>query len=176
MPTPTRVPSPFWFRFAAVGKSPSAHHGFIRGAIALHTPTNSGQHRSPVCGLIARPCPYAYEQEHEELQGTAHAVWYDPLFTQPPVVSRREQPYPGPFCFLQFGPAQSVPNYYAWPRWLRIVIRTRRSGHTNPHTPERFPLPGKSSGPGFVVGLPTSLHATSKTPAVEKQASLQQDA
>ena len=46
--------------------SPSAHHGFIRGAIALHTPASSGQHRSPVHGPIAGPCPYAYEQVHEE--------------------------------------------------------------------------------------------------------------
>ena len=33
-----------------MGTSTSAHHGFIRGAIALHTPASSGQHRFPACG------------------------------------------------------------------------------------------------------------------------------
>ena len=36
------------FRLAAVGTSPSAHQGFIRGAIALQIPASSGQHRFPV--------------------------------------------------------------------------------------------------------------------------------
>ena len=38
----------------------------LRCAMALHTPASSGQHRSQVCGPIAGPCPYAYEQVHEE--------------------------------------------------------------------------------------------------------------
>ena len=50
--------------------------------MALHKPASSGQHRSPVCGPTAGPRPYAYDQEHEEPQGTAHAVWYDPFRTQ----------------------------------------------------------------------------------------------
>ena len=54
------------FRFTAVGTFPSAHHGFIRGAIALHTLASSGHHRSPIHGPIAGPRPYAYEQVHEE--------------------------------------------------------------------------------------------------------------
>ena len=33
------------------------------------------------------------------------------------------------------------------------------------HTLVRVPLPGKSSGAGYEKGLPTSLHATSKTSA-----------
>ena len=56
--------------------------------MALHTPASSGQNRSPVCGPIAGPCPNAYEQEHEEPKGTAHAVWYDPFFTQSPAAER----------------------------------------------------------------------------------------
>ena len=54
------------FRFAAVWTAPSAHQGFIRGAIALHKLASSVQHRSPDCGPTAVPRPYAYEQEHEE--------------------------------------------------------------------------------------------------------------
>ena len=74
---------------------PSAHHGFIRCAIALHKPASSGQHRFPVCcGPIAGPCPYAYEQEHEESQGTDNAVRYDPLFTQSPAAEREENILP----------------------------------------------------------------------------------
>ena len=42
--------------------------------------------------------------------------------------------------------------------------------------PERFPPPGRSSGPGPSKGLPTSHHAIFQAPAVEKQAPLQQDA
>ena len=44
------------------------------------------------------------------------------------------------------------------------------------HTQKRFPPPGKSSGPDFVKGLPTSLHVIFQTPAVEKQTSLQPQA
>ena len=62
--------------------SPSAHHVFIRGAIALHNLASNGQHRSPVCDLKAEPCLYAYEQAHEESQWTAQAVRNDPLRTQ----------------------------------------------------------------------------------------------
>ena len=50
MPTNTRFPSP-------VKVLPSAHQGFIRGAIALHKPASSGQHRFQVCGLIAGALP-----------------------------------------------------------------------------------------------------------------------
>ena len=77
---PTRDFHPrYRFRFAAAGTSPSAHHGFIRDAIALHTQASSGQHRSPVRGPIVGPRPYANEQVHEESQGPDHAVWYDPF-------------------------------------------------------------------------------------------------
>ena len=40
------------FRFASVGTSPSAHHGSIRSAIALHKLDSSDQHRFPVHGSI----------------------------------------------------------------------------------------------------------------------------
>ena len=76
----------------AVGAS-SAHRGFTRGAIALHRPESSGQHRSPVRGPIAVPCPYKYEQEHEESKGTDHAVWCDPFFTQSPAAIREENTF-----------------------------------------------------------------------------------
>ena len=76
------------FRFAAVGKSPSAHQGFIRSAIAHHILIGSGEHRAPVCGPIAVPCPCAYEHEHEEVDGTDHAVWYDPFLTQSAAAQR----------------------------------------------------------------------------------------
>ena len=44
------------------------------------------------------------------------------------------------------------------------------------HTPVRFPLPGKSSGPGYAKALPTSLHATSKASAVYERTHTQQNA
>ena len=91
MPTNTRFPSPVKVQVRGGWPSPSAHQGCIRGAIALHTPASSGQHRFPVCGPIAGPCPYAYEQVHEESQGTAHAVRYDPFLSQSLAASRREK-------------------------------------------------------------------------------------
>ena len=155
--------------------------------LPLHTPANSGQHRSPVCGPIAGPCPYAYEQEHEELLGTAHAVRYDPFLSQssccvkerkkiPSLKGTPEQPYPRLICFLQFGPAQPVPNLLYLAQVAQDSNQDMKDKPHELHTPERFPLPGKSSGPGSLEGLPTSHHATLKTPAMEKQASLQQDA
>ena len=82
VPANTRVPSPIKVQLHSRWHfSPSAHQGFIRGAIAL-TLNSSGQHRSPVCDPIAGPRPCEYEQEHEEPQGTAHAVRYDPFQTQ----------------------------------------------------------------------------------------------
>ena len=111
MPTNTRIPSPTKVQVRGSWHIPSAHQGFIRGAIALHTPASSGQHRSPVRGPSAGPRPYAYEQDHKELQETAHAVWYDPLLSQSPATAREEkdssleghheQPYPRPNCFPQ---------------------------------------------------------------------------
>ena len=99
LPTHTRFPSPVKVQVRG------GRHGFITGAIALHTPASSGQHRSPVCGPIAGPCPYAYEQVHEESQGTAHAVWYDPFFTQSPVESREENRFS-----LEGHPGTTIPQ------------------------------------------------------------------
>ena len=65
-----------------MGTSPSAHQGFIRGAMALHNRSSSGQHRFPDCGPTAVPRSYKYEQEHEERGGTAHAVRNDPFSNQ----------------------------------------------------------------------------------------------
>ena len=67
VPTHTRVPSPV--KVQVRGGTPSAHQGFIRGAMALHTPASSGKHRFPECGPTAGPCPYEYEQVHKESQG-----------------------------------------------------------------------------------------------------------
>ena len=104
-----------------LAKHPSAHQGFIRGATALHKPVSSDQHRSPVCGLIAVPCPYADEQEHAESGGTDHAVWYDPFFTQSHEARREEKnvsspqgtpekPKSRPICFLHQCPPQPTSN------------------------------------------------------------------
>ena len=107
----------FRFRFAAVGTSPSAHEGFSRGAIALHSPASSDQHRPPVCDPIAGPRPYAYEQEHEEPLGTAHAVRYDPFHAQstvpvsngsiPPQTPSITRPQTFPFYSLPSTPSSS---------------------------------------------------------------------
>ena len=88
MPTNTRVPSPVKVQVRGGRHLSSAHQGFIRVAMALHTPSSNGQHRRPVCGP---PRPYEYEQVHKESQGTAHAVWYDLFLTQSPVTSREEK-------------------------------------------------------------------------------------
>ena len=47
-------------------------------------------HRSPVRGPTAVPYPYEYEQQHEESEGTDHAVWYDPFLTRSPAAERAE--------------------------------------------------------------------------------------
>ena len=73
---------------------PKIHPVSSRVATALHNPVSSDQHRSPVCGPIAGPCPYAYEQEHAESGGTDHAVWYDPFFTQSHEARREEKTSP----------------------------------------------------------------------------------
>ena len=83
MPTNTRFPSPV--------KVQVRGGWHLRGAIALHTPASSGQHRFPVCGPMAGLRPYAYKQVHEESQGTDHAVWYDPFLTQSPAAQREEK-------------------------------------------------------------------------------------
>ena len=77
VPTNTRVPSPVKVQ--------------VRGGRPLHTPSSNGQHRCPVCGPVAGPRPYEYEQAHKESKGTAHAVWYDPFLTQSPTASREEK-------------------------------------------------------------------------------------
>ena len=65
---------PWKSKFAAGGTSPSAHHGDIRGARALHTLEESEKHPRPVCGPIAGPCPYEYEHWRPDQEHTAHAV------------------------------------------------------------------------------------------------------
>ena len=59
--------------------------------MALQSPDSSGQHRPPVCGPTAVPCPHEYEQKHEESEGTDHVVCYDPLLTQSPAAERAEK-------------------------------------------------------------------------------------
>ena len=58
VPTDTRIPPPVKVQVRGGWHSPSAHQGFIRGAMALHTPASSGQQSFPVCGPIAGPCLY----------------------------------------------------------------------------------------------------------------------
>ena len=82
MPPYTRAPSLVKVQVRSSGHIPSARHGSTRGAIALHSPASSGQHRSPVYGPTPVPCPYEFEQWHEESGGTDLAVWYDPFLTQ----------------------------------------------------------------------------------------------
>ena len=94
VPTHARSPSPIKVQVHRVRHFPLSTprpHYLIRGAIALDTPASSGQHRCPVHGPLAGPCPYAYEQVHEEPQGTDHAVWYDPFLTQSPAATRAEK-------------------------------------------------------------------------------------
>ena len=80
-PSYMRRPSPIKVQVRGSRHFPSAHQGFIRGAIALHNLSSSGQHRSPDCGPTAVPRPYN-EQEYEERGETGQAVRNDPFSTQ----------------------------------------------------------------------------------------------
>ena len=114
----------------------------VRGSwhLSLSTPwRNQGCDSPPHTGMQwpTPLSPYAYEQVHEESQGTAHAVWYDPFFSQSPAASRREkrffpwkgtpeQPYPTShlsFLLRVTSPIMFL-TYSAWPRWLSRIIRT----------------------------------------------------
>ena len=113
------------FRSAAVGTSPSA---FIRGAVALHNLTSSGQHRSPVCGPTAGPCPYAHEQEHEENEGTDHAVCCDPLLTQSAAAHKTgKSSHSGTTKppTSQFSPPVSRPSYSSFHRMAQVAQERR---------------------------------------------------
>ena len=91
MPTHTRIPSPVKVQVRSGWHISLSTPWLIRGTIVLHNLMSSGQHCFPVCGLKAGPRPYAYEQVHQESQGTAHAVWYDPLLSQSPAAEREER-------------------------------------------------------------------------------------
>ena len=89
MPSFTRIPFPMKVHVRGSRQIPSAHQDFIRDAIALHTVAGSGQHRPPVCGPIAVPRPYAYEQVHEESQGPPTLC--GTILSLPSLLQRREQ-------------------------------------------------------------------------------------
>ena len=85
MPSYTRVPSPVnvLVRSRAAHLA-SAHHGFIRGGIALHNPASSGQHRSPDCVL----CNTNMRNSTKKAGGPTTLC--GPFFTQAPAAERAE--------------------------------------------------------------------------------------
>ena len=91
-----------------------------------------------------------------------------------PLKGTPEQPYTSPTCFPQLWPTQHVPNYSTSPRWLKIIIRTWRTGHSDNTPRNDFHLP-KNLRACFCKMLAIPHHANFLVPAVEKQASLQQD-
>ena len=113
-------------------------------------PSSSDQHRFPVCGPIAVPCPFEYEQRHEESVDTDHAVWYDPFFTQspaarkadstsPPIKAHRKNIHPT----VKFFPLMSILTI----SWLHYHVRS-----------------GKCSGWSFRCNLPTCGLPHRRTP------------
>ena len=104
--------------FAAVGTSPSAHHGFIRGAIDLQSPESSIQHHSPVCGPTAVPCSCEYKQRHEENVRTDHAgtILSLPSSCRESRKHRLSLPHTQPCSFPQSCPTHPTPNFPAWSR------------------------------------------------------------
>ena len=131
------------------------------------------------------PRPYAYEQVHEESPGTDHAVWYDPFFTQSPAAQREDK---------RFSPRRAprnnhTPDLTVFSNWdqpnMFLMTLPGPGGSGEPsrhegraprqHTLLQFPALEKISSLGCSRGLPTPRHATLKTSAVEKQASLQQN-
>ena len=102
--------------------------------MALHTPASSGQHRCPMCGPIAGPCPYEYEQMHEESQGTAHAVWHDPFLTQSPTASREEKRFfPWRAPRNNQTPDPNVFSLSVQPSMFLIILPGRGSGEQSGH-------------------------------------------
>ena len=138
-----------------MGTSTSAHQGFIRGAIALHTLASSGQHRSPVCGPIAGASPVRIRASTRGISRdrprcvvrsllNPASYWAEGRKKILTSKGTPEQSYPRLICFILQCPAQHVPNYSASPRWLRRIIRTCMNDKPlQQHTPERFPPPGK---------------------------------
>ena len=97
--------------------------------LALHKQACSDQHRSPESGPIAGPRPYEYKQEHEEPQGTAHAVRYDPFQTQStaPVSNGSTHLHHILLAvFCQKFPPHLHPSVTAWPRKHRSDTRSPR--------------------------------------------------
>ena len=85
------------------------------------------QHRSPVRGRTAVPCPYEYEQHHEKKRmNRSRCVVRSSLDPVPSCRESREnllllqgtpeQPYPTPCSFPQSCPSHPTPNFPAWSR------------------------------------------------------------
>ena len=79
-----RYPSPMKVQVRG-GRHLLLHHtkGFIRGAIALHKPASSGQHRSPDVWPDSGAIVHTHMNKNtKKVGGTAQAVRNDPLLTQ----------------------------------------------------------------------------------------------
>ena len=184
MPTNTRSPSPVKVQVRGSRhlshSTPWLHQGSDR---ALQIPASSGQHRSPVFGLIAGPCPCAYEQGHEESQGTDHAVWYDPFRTQSPAATREEKrlsPWRAPRN--NHTPDRAVFSNWDQPNMFRITLpgpggSRESSGHygqAHRSTPRNdVHLPGNQRTLLLQRTCPTSHHALFLTAAGKRRFSQQ---
>ena len=71
----------------------------------LHTLASSGQHRSIVRGPIAGPCPYAYEQVHEEPQGPTTLCGTIPSLPSLPLRKGKKED-----SLLKGTPEQTIPQ------------------------------------------------------------------
>ena len=113
VPSHPRRPS-----FAAVGTSPSAHHGFIRGAIALHTPASSGQHRFPVCGPIAGPCRKCTSKNTKKVRVSTTLCGTIPSFLSLQL-QREPTIHPSP---ARHSGKKTNPRTCCFPRWCPIQL------------------------------------------------------
>ena len=111
VPSHTRLPSPVKVQVRGGRHLPFSTPWLHQGAIALHTPASSGQHRSP------HPVYCSTENRKDFLSRED---------TQKP-------PQPRPFCFLHLGPPYPRSNFTARLRLLRSEKEVRRVNTETAH-------------------------------------------
>ena len=151
-----------------MGTSSSVHHGFIRGAIALHSRDSSEQHRSRVSDPTAVPCPYEDESKHEE-SGRPPTLWGTMLSLPSPQLEQEQgrsalPARPRPLGLPQWGPPNPTPNFPARPRRRRSEERKWEARHSD-STLLTISTSWESAGWSSERDLPTSEYSYSTSTA-----------